>query len=94
MMFQIKHEKDNSKKYIQIAIFLSIITLFEVALFYTTNFNLPASLIILSFIKFVIVVGFFMNLKFEKKLLKLFFLLGFVLSIPFIFILFLERNII
>lgn len=72
MMFQIKHEKDNSKKYIQIAIFLSIITLFEVALFYTTNFNLPAILIILSFIKFVIVVGFFMNLKFEKKLLKLF----------------------
>jgi len=94
MMFQIKHEKDNSKKYIQIAIFLSIITLFEVALFYTTNFNLPAILIILSFIKFVIVVGFFMNLKFEKKLLKIFFLLGFVLSIPFIFILFLERNII
>ena len=94
MMFQIKHEEDNSKKYVLIAAFLGVITLIEVALFYSTSFNLPVILIPLSFIKFLVVVGFFMNLQFEKKLLKLFFLLGFVLSIPFILILFLERGVI
>lgn len=71
------------KQYVQIAIFLAVLTAIEVALFYveegveavTTRVTAPA-LIILAFIKFVIVVGWYMHLRFEKSLVSKFFTVG------------------
>jgi cytochrome c oxidase subunit 4 len=63
------HEHPNEAKYIQIAIILTIITVIEVAIYYLESVEslLVPTLIVLSTIKFVIVVGYFMHLKFDDK---------------------------
>lgn len=62
-------------KYVNIAIFLAIITAVEVAIYYIEAIEsiLVPALIILSAIKFVTVVGYFMHLKFDGKLLSFIF---------------------
>tara|TARA_B100000959_G_C14877209_1_gene580943 strand:+ start:679 stop:1002 length:324 start_codon:yes stop_codon:yes gene_type:complete len=84
--------KDQTKYYVNIAILLAGITFFEVYLYYTPKWNIPILLIFLSLIKFSIVVGYFMHLKYENKLIKLFYFIGFLLSIPWLIILFFERG--
>jgi cytochrome c oxidase subunit IV len=61
--------------YVNIAIFLAIITGIEVAIYYVEALDaiLVPALIILSAVKFVTVVGFFMHLKFDGKLLSFIF---------------------
>lgn len=76
------------KQYVQIAIFLAVLTAIEVGLFYveegvdavTTAVTAPL-LIILAFIKFFIVVGWYMHLKFEKSLVTKFFTVGAVAAL-------------
>lgn len=69
------------RQYVQIAILLAILTAVEVALFYLDEsldlrgWDGPL-LIILSAMKFLIVVGWFMHLRFEKGLLSRFFSVG------------------
>lgn len=65
------HEHPSQAKYVQIAIFLAIITAVEVAIYYIDALSgiLVPTLIILSVIKFITVVGYFMHLKFDSKLL-------------------------
>jgi cytochrome c oxidase subunit 4 len=73
------------RQYVQIAVLLAILTAIEVALYYleqsidafTTSIAAPL-LILLAVMKFVIVVGWFMHLRFEKSLLSKFFTTGFV----------------
>jgi len=73
-------------QYWKIAAFLAVITAIEVALFYIDRaldlqiFNAVA-LIGLSALKFIIVVGWFMHLRFEKPMLTRFFTAGFVLAV-------------
>lgn len=80
------HAHPTNKQYVQIAIFLAIITAVEVALFYLEEsiglrgWEGPL-LVILSFIKFVIVIGWYMHLRFEKSALSRFFTGGFVLAL-------------
>ena len=62
-------------KYVNIAIFLAIITAVEVAIYYIESLEsiLVPTLIILSAVKFVTVIGYFMHLKFDGKLLSFIF---------------------
>lgn len=76
------------RQYVNIAILLAVLTAIEVALFYveqgveefTTNMASPL-LILLAVLKFVIVVGYYMHLKYEKSLVKNFFVIGFVAAL-------------
>ena len=73
-------------QYVKIAILLAIVTAVEVALFYVDEAVDMAGwdgpmLIILSFFKFVVVIGWFMHLRFEKPLLTRFFAGGFILAL-------------
>ncbi|HSJ29185.1 MAG TPA: cytochrome C oxidase subunit IV family protein [Acidimicrobiia bacterium] len=73
-------------QYVKIAILLAIVTAVEVALFYVDEAVDMAGwdgpmLIILSFFKFVVVIGWFMHLRFEKPILTRFFAGGFILAL-------------
>lgn len=73
-------------QYWKIAALLAFLTAIEVALFYIDDaldlggFNI-ALLLVLALLKFVIVIGWFMHLRFEAPLLNRFFAFGFVLAL-------------
>ncbi|MDQ3679522.1 MAG: cytochrome C oxidase subunit IV family protein [Actinomycetota bacterium] len=69
-------------KYIKVALVLAVITAVEVGLFYTefSEAATNAALMILAAVKFVMVVAYFMHLKFDNKLLRRLFITGFVLA--------------
>ena len=72
------------KTYIQVALVLAIITAVEVATLYVPgipNGLLVASLLVMSVIKFVLVVGFFMHLKYDGGIMRAMFIGPLVLSI-------------
>lgn len=77
------HEHPTERQYIKIAIFLAIITLVEVAIYYVEALEgiLVPTLIVLSAIKFVFVVGYFMHLKFDDKRLAWIFTSGMLLAL-------------
>jgi cytochrome c oxidase subunit 4 len=68
----IEHAHPGEITYIKVAIVLSMITLVEVVIWYIDWMHdhdvLIPALIILSTIKFVAVVGFFMHLRFDSRL--------------------------
>ncbi len=68
-----EHEEHHPElsTYVWIAIFLAIVTAVEVAIYYIPAFSgiLVETLIILSVVKFLFVVGYFMHLKMDPKLL-------------------------
>ena len=82
------------KKYVQIAISLGILTAIEIALYYTEDivgvFTDPI-LIILAVGKFIIVVGWFMHLRFENKMVNRFFTGGMILALVLFAIVMIER---
>ena len=82
------------KKYVQIAIVLGVLTAIEIALYYTEDivgiFTDPL-LIILAVGKFVIVVGWFMHLRFENRLINRFFTGGMILELILFAIVMFER---
>lgn len=75
------------RQYVSIAIVLAVLTAAEVALFYLEDgvdaigqsLTVPA-LLILSALKFYLVVAMFMHLRFEKRLLSRFFTSGAILA--------------
>jgi cytochrome c oxidase subunit IV len=72
------------KTYIQVAIVLAIITAVEVATLYVPGIPsglLVWSLLIMSVGKFVLVVGFFMHLKYDGSIMRVMFIGPLVLSI-------------
>lgn len=81
-----EHHHPSPKQYVQIAIVLAVITAIEVALFYVDEsldmggWDAPL-LIILSLLKFVMVIGWYMHLRFEKGMLNKFFTAGFILAL-------------
>ena len=82
------------KRYVQIAIVLGILTAIEIALYYTEDivgvFTDPI-LIILAVGKFIIVVGWFMHLRFENKMVNRFFTGGMILALILFAIVMIER---
>ena len=82
------------KRYVQIAIVLGVLTAIEIALYYTEDlvgaFTAPL-LIILAVGKFVIVVGWFMHLRFESKMVNRFFAGGMILALILFAIVMIER---
>lgn len=72
-------EHPTLRKYVWIAIFLAIVTAIEVAIYYIEAVEpiLVPALLVLSAVKFLAVVGYFMHLKFDPKLLAITF--GFAL---------------
>jgi len=81
-------------QYVQIALVLGVLTAIEVALYYTEDivgvFTDPL-LIILAVGKFVIVVGWFMHLRFEDSLINKFFTGGMILALILFAIVMFER---
>jgi cytochrome c oxidase subunit 4 len=76
------HAHPSPVKYVGIAILLAIITALEVALYYI---NMPAGLLVaflmvLAFLKFTMVVAFFMHLKFDSPMLRRVFITGIILA--------------
>jgi cytochrome c oxidase subunit 4 len=66
------------RQYVTIAIILAAITAVEVAIFYIEALQgiIVPLLLVLSLAKFVMVVGYFMHLKFDSKLFKYLFVTG------------------
>ena len=64
------HAHPTAKKYLGIAIILTIITVIEVAVFYVPSMHqfLPPILLTLSALKFALVAMFYMHLKFDHRL--------------------------
>ena len=64
------HAHPTAKKYLGIAIILTIITVIEVAIFYIPAMHpfLPPVLLTLSALKFALVAMFYMHLKFDHRL--------------------------
>ena len=72
------------KTYVFVAIVLGLITAIEVATLYIPgipNGVLVASLLIMSAIKFVLVVGFFMHLRYDHNIMRSFFIGPLILAI-------------
>lgn len=72
-------------QYWKIAAFLAVVTGVEVAMYYIDRelelgFLNAAILITLSAVKFLVVVGWFMHVRFEKPMISRFFTAGFVLA--------------
>ena len=73
-----------AKTYWLIALILAVITAVEIAIPYIEALDpikVPA-LLILGAMKFMIVVGFFMHLRYEKNLYKILFFIGVIGAIP------------
>ena len=76
------HAHPGEQTYIKIAVFLAVITLIEVVIYYLESSGsiLVPALIVLSVIKFVTVVAYFMHLKFDDRRLGWIFTFGFLLA--------------
>ena len=78
-----EHGHPGERDYIRIAIILTIITIVEVAIYYFESLRgiLVPSLIIMSIVKFLLVVSYFMHLKMDDKRLAWTFGLAMFLSL-------------
>lgn len=78
-----EHAHPGERQYINIAIFLAIITGIEVAIYYVEALEsiLVPALIVLSAVKFVFVVGYFMHLKFDDRRLGIIFASAMVVAL-------------
>lgn len=72
-----------NQTYVRIAVILAIITLVEVAIYYLPSARplLVPALLVLSIAKFLMVVGFFMHLKYDSRLFRFMFAAGLVLTL-------------
>jgi cytochrome c oxidase subunit 4 len=76
-------EHPEPPQYVVIGLALALITIFEVALYYVdmSHKALVTILIFMSLAKFMLVVGFFMHLRFDNKIFSVLFFGGLVLAI-------------
>ena len=68
--------------YAWVGFWLAIITLIEFGIFYVESLGvlMIPILLILSLLKFIMVVGFFMHLRFDNKVFTYMFVSGFILA--------------
>ncbi len=78
-----KHDHPGERQYIVIAVILAVITAAEVAVSYSEAFEdiLAPTLILMSIVKFVMVVAFFMHLRFDSRLFRRLFVAGIFLAL-------------
>jgi cytochrome c oxidase subunit IV len=79
---QDEHQHPGVGQYVEIGIFLAVITAVEVALFYADiapSITVPA-LLFLTAMKFVLVIFWFMHLRFDHKLFRRLFYAGMALA--------------
>ena len=79
-----EHDHPSDAKYVNIAIILAAITAAEVVTFYVEDSlgsALVPILIVMMIVKFAIVAGYFMHLKFDSKLLTRVFVAGILLAV-------------
>lgn len=80
----IEHAHPGPPTYVRIAVVLAIITVIEVATYYLESIfgaALIPILLVLSAAKFVLVVGYYMHLKFDAPLLRGMFAWGLTVAI-------------
>ena len=80
------HDHPSAGKYIFIAVILTIITAVEVAIYYVPAIKgslpmLGGLLVVLAVAKFVLVVGYYMHLKFDNKLFSWLFVGGLIAAV-------------
>src|SRR5436853_6453692 len=77
-----KHDHPSELEYVKVAVVLALITLAEVAVYYVKSLGalLPVILILLSVVKFSMVVLWFMHLRFDSRLFRRLFVTGIVLA--------------
>lgn len=80
------HEHPGERTYIEVAIVLAIITVLEVAIYYIEALDsiLVPALIVMSVIKFLFVVSFFMHLRFDDRRLAWIFGLALVIALSIV----------
>lgn len=73
----------SAQTYVRVAVLLAVITFAEVAIYYLPSVRgvLVPALLILSVAKFLMVVGFFMHLKFDNRLFRFMFFAGLVMTL-------------
>jgi cytochrome c oxidase subunit 4 len=78
-----EHAHPGFPTYIKIALILTVITAIEVAVYYIDALRpaLVPVLLALSIVKFALVVGYFMHLKFDPRLLSGLFVFGLVIAL-------------
>lgn len=76
-------EHPSAAVYVRVAIILALITFAEVVIYYLPALRgvLVPALIVLSLAKFMMVVGFFMHLKFDNRLYRFMFIAGLVVAL-------------
>lgn len=88
-MAQTEHEAEHSHpgvgQYVEIGIILAVMTLIEVIIYESFDNGLPTqigipSLVLLTILKFGLVVMWFMHLRFDHKIFRRLFLIGIGLS--------------
>jgi cytochrome c oxidase subunit IV len=77
-----EHAHPGARQYIVIAVILSVITAVEVAIYYVPSIRpiITPILILLSAVKFSIVVMYYMHLKFDARLFTTMFLFGLAMA--------------
>lgn len=80
------HAHPGEREYIKIAAVLTVITILEVAIYYIESLRgiLVPALIVMSVVKFVAVVSFFMHLKFDDRRLAWIFGLAMFLTLSIV----------
>jgi cytochrome c oxidase subunit 4 len=71
------------RRYVAVAVALAAITAFEVAVYYIESAHsiLVPTLIVFAFLKFFLVVSWFMHLRFDSKLFRNLFVTGLILAL-------------
>jgi cytochrome c oxidase subunit 4 len=77
------HAHPSQAEYVRIAAILAVITAIEILVYYIEAFSdfLVPMLLVLSAVKFVMVVGYFMHLKFDSKLLMWTFTFAMIIAV-------------
>jgi cytochrome c oxidase subunit 4 len=85
-----EHAHPGAKEYVQIGLVLTVITALEVGVYYMHAVRpvLPPILIVLSALKFSLVVMFYMHLKFDSRLFSTVFVAPLILAITVVISLF------
>lgn len=86
-----KHEHPTDKQYVMVALVLAAITLAEVLVYYIESLEglLVPVLVVMSTMKFSLVVLWFMHLRFDSRLFRRFFFAGVLLAL-FVYIAYLS----
>ncbi|HVM20506.1 MAG TPA: cytochrome C oxidase subunit IV family protein [Egibacteraceae bacterium] len=81
-----EHQHPGVGQYVEIGIILAVMTAIEVVIFETFDAGLPLAigipaLIVLTVLKFLLVVMWFMHLRFDHKMFRRFFYIGVFLAL-------------